>query len=69
MSSAVKRPTRTEKNPKEEELFDKLVHISVTYSKSQYEEALKEIADLRAASNEAKKEGHDVAEFERELKR
>ena len=69
MSSLVKRPARIEKNPKEEELFDKLVHISITYNKSQHEEALKEIADLRAASNEAKNEGHDVAEFERELKR
>ena len=69
MSSQVKRPTRTEKNPREEELFDKLIHISITYNKSQHEEALKQIADLRAASNEAKKEGHDVVEFERELKR
>ena len=67
-TSLVKRPSEAS-SPKEQEFFDKLVKISTTYDKTQHQEALKEIEDLRTASKAATGEGHNMKAFERELKR
>ena len=66
--SPVKRPPQPT-NAKEEELFDKLVAVSLSYNNTQFEGALKAIADLKKEGLIAKKEGHDMKIFERELKR
>ena len=43
--------------------------MSLSFTKLQYEEAFKAVAELRKEGVAAKKEGHEVKAFERELKR
>ena len=69
--SPVKRPkyTAATANPEESALFDKLVEISLKYDKTQHQEALEAISELRKESELVAAQGVSLKNFAREITR